>query len=69
MSRLLVSAFAAVGLAAAATASAGSAQAEEWSLAKAAEPYKGTEISAIFLDRPGYRAIIKLLPEFESATG
>ena len=45
------------------------AGAQEWSLEKAAEPYKGTEINVIFLDRPGYRAIIKLLPEFEQKTG
>lgn len=41
----------------------------EWSLEQAAAPYKGTEINVIFLDRPGYRAIIKLLPEFEKKTG
>jgi multiple sugar transport system substrate-binding protein len=40
-----------------------------WDIAKAAAPYKGTELSVLFLDRPGYRAIIKLLPEFEKATG
>ncbi len=44
------------------------ANAEDW-LEKAAEPLKGTEINGIFLDRPGYRAIIKLLPEFEKKTG
>ncbi|MBC8130312.1 MAG: sugar ABC transporter substrate-binding protein [Rhizobiaceae bacterium] len=38
-------------------------------LEDAAAPLKGTEITGIFLDRPGYRAIIKLLPEFEAATG
>lgn len=38
-------------------------------LEDAAKPLAGTEISGIFLDRPGYRAIIKLLPEFEKATG
>ena len=41
----------------------------EWAIEKAAAPYKGTEINVIFLDRPGYRAIIKLLPEFEKKTG
>src|SRR5579871_4103992 len=41
----------------------------EWALEKAAAPYKGTTLNVIFLDRPGYRAIIKLLPEFEKATG
>lgn len=40
----------------------------DW-LEDAAAPLKGTEISGIFLDRPGYRAIIKLLPEFEQKTG
>jgi multiple sugar transport system substrate-binding protein len=41
----------------------------EWAIDKAAAPYSGTEINAIFLDRPGYRAVIKLLPEFEKKTG
>jgi multiple sugar transport system substrate-binding protein len=41
----------------------------EWDIAKAAAPYKGTQLNVIFLDRPGYRAIIKLLPEFEQKTG
>jgi multiple sugar transport system substrate-binding protein len=45
------------------------ASAQEWSLEKAAAPYKGTQLNVIFLDRPGYRAIIKLLPEFEQKTG
>ena len=40
----------------------------DW-LETAAKPLKGTEISGVFLDRPGYRAIIKLLPEFEKKTG
>jgi multiple sugar transport system substrate-binding protein len=40
-----------------------------WSLAEAAKDYKGTEISVTFLDRPGYRAAIKMLPEFEKTTG
>jgi len=40
-----------------------------WSLEEAAKPYKGTELSVIFLDRPGYRAIEKMLPEFEQKTG
>lgn len=51
------------------TATAGSALAQDWTLEGAAEPYAGTTIDAIFLDRPGYRAIIELLPEFEEATG
>jgi multiple sugar transport system substrate-binding protein len=40
-----------------------------WDIEKAAAPYKGTELNVIFLDRPGYRAVIKLLPEFEKRTG
>lgn len=43
--------------------------AAEWDIGKAAAPFKGTQLNVIFLDRPGYRAIIKLLPEFEKATG
>ena len=45
------------------------ARAENWDIAKAAAPYKGTELHVIFLDRPGYRAIEKLLPDFEKQTG
>lgn len=41
----------------------------EWSLAKAAEPYRGTTIKASFLPRPGYDAAIELIPEFEEITG
>src|SRR5258707_14080334 len=40
-----------------------------WSLEEAAKPYSGTEVSVIFLERPGYHAIIKLLPDFEEGTG
>ncbi len=57
----------AVGLAAAGGVTA--AHAQGWDIAKAAAPYKGTQLHMIFLDRPGYRAIIKLLPEFEKQTG
>ncbi|MFN3577048.1 MAG: ABC transporter substrate-binding protein, partial [Tabrizicola sp.] len=46
---------------------AGAAQA--WSLEEAAKPYAGTELEVLFLDRPGYNAAIKMLPEFEAATG
>jgi multiple sugar transport system substrate-binding protein len=54
----------------AASASIGSTLAHaEWAIDKAAAPYSGTQINAIFLDRPGYRAVIKLLPEFEKKTG
>lgn len=41
----------------------------EWSLAKAAEPYRGVTITASFLPRPGYEAAISLIPEFEKQTG
>ena len=45
------------------------AGAQDWSLEEAAAPYEGTQIKAIFLDRPGYRAAIELIPQFEEATG
>ncbi|MFK7602330.1 ABC transporter substrate-binding protein [Deinococcus sp. SM5_A1] len=48
---------------------AASAQAQSWSLAKAAAPYKGTTVKAIFLDRPGYKAAAALIPQFEKETG
>ena len=41
----------------------------EWSLAEAAKPFAGTSINCVFLDRPGYRAAIELIPEFEEQTG
>lgn len=70
MKRLLQAGVCALALAAGAAAfTATPAAAEGWDIAKAAAPYKGTELSVIFLDRPGYRAIIKLLPEFEKKTG
>src|ERR1700756_11348 len=50
-------------------ASVGLSGAQAWSLEDAAKDYKGTEIKVIFLDRPGYRAAIKMLPEFEQKTG
>jgi multiple sugar transport system substrate-binding protein len=59
----------AASVAALALLAAGPAAAQEWSLEKAAAPYKGTQLNVVFLDRPGYRAIIKLLPEFEKRTG
>ena len=65
MKTLLLSGVAGLSLA---VATAGSAQAD-WDLATAASPYSGTQIDAIFLDRPGYRAIIELLPAFEEQTG
>jgi multiple sugar transport system substrate-binding protein len=42
--------------------SLGSSFAQAWSLEEASKDYKGTEIKVIFLDRPGYRATIKMLP-------
>lgn len=47
----------------------GAGAAQAWTLEEASAPYKGTEIKAIFLDRPGYAAAIKLLPQFEKKTG
>jgi multiple sugar transport system substrate-binding protein len=47
----------------------GNTAAQAWSLEEAAKPYAGTEISVIFLDRPGYRAITSMLPDFEKRTG
>ncbi len=47
----------------------GLSSAQAWSLEEAAKDYKGTEIKVIFLDRPGYRAAIEMLPEFEQKTG
>ncbi len=44
-------------------------EAGAWTLEEAAAPYSGTTINALFLDRPGYRAAMALLPEFEEATG
>ena len=43
--------------------------AQAWSLEEAAKDYKGTEVKVTFLDRPGYRAAIEMLPEFEKLTG
>jgi multiple sugar transport system substrate-binding protein len=43
--------------------------ARAWSLARAAQPYRGMTIRASFLPRPGYEAAIAMLPEFERATG
>ncbi|MBI5068059.1 MAG: extracellular solute-binding protein [Deltaproteobacteria bacterium] len=58
------------------TARAGSARpsdaappAAPWSLAAAAQPYRGLTITASFLPRPGYEAAIALIPEFERVTG
>lgn len=45
------------------------ANAMAWTLKDAAAPYSGTTINAIFLDRPGYKAAAKLIPQFEQETG
>ena len=58
----------ALALAASAVLTAGG-QANAWTLEEAAKPYAGTELEVLFLDRPGYNAAIKMLPEFEAATG
>jgi len=42
---------------------------EAWSYAKAAEPYRGTTINCFFLERPGYKAAERLIPQFEQETG
>lgn len=60
---------AAIMLLASAAATSPAARAETWDIAKAAAPYKGTKLNVVFLDRPGYRAMITLLPEFEKQTG
>jgi len=43
--------------------------ASAWSLKEAAAPYSGTEVNVLFLDRPGYNAALKMIPEFEAETG
>jgi multiple sugar transport system substrate-binding protein len=58
----------ALALAASAVLTVGG-QAKAWTLEEAAKPYAGTELEVLFLDRPGYNAAIKMLPEFEAATG
>ena len=58
----------ALALAASAVLTAGG-QAQAWTLEEAAKPYAGTELEVLFLDRPGYNAAIKMLPDFEAATG
>ena len=58
----------ALALAASAVFTAGG-QAQAWTLEEAAKPYAGTVLDVLFLDRPGYNAAIKMLPEFEAATG
>lgn len=69
MKRPLLAAVGAAALGFAALTAIPSAKAADWSLETAAVPFKGTQLNVIFLDRPGYRAIIKLLPDFEKRTG
>ncbi|WP_244491088.1 ABC transporter substrate-binding protein [Paramesorhizobium deserti] len=68
MRKFLYSSLSALALMAGAASLPSTALAEDW-LETAAKPYEGSEINVIFLDRPGYRAIIELLPEFEKKTG
>eukprot|EP01037_Dinobryon_pediforme_P032986 gene32986-38228_t len=69
MRKFLLTTLSAIAIATSAVGIASSPAQAAWDIAKAAAPFKGTEINVIFLDRPGYRAVIKLLPEFEKATG
>jgi multiple sugar transport system substrate-binding protein len=69
MKKWLLATLSAIAISAGAAVAGPTAAEAAWDIAKAAAPYKGTELSVLFLDRPGYRAIIKLLPEFEKATG
>lgn len=69
MKKLLLVALSAAVITAFGTTALPAAAQTPWAIDKAAAPYKGTRIKVLFLDRPGYRAIIKLLPEFEKQTG
>ena len=69
MKKLMTAAASAVALTAGCMTLATVPAQAEWAIEKAAAPYKGTQLNVIFLDRPGYRAVIKLLPEFEKRTG
>ena len=69
MRKFLLTTLSAIAIATSAVGLASLPAHAAWDIAKAAAPFKGTEINVIFLDRPGYRAVIKLLPEFEKATG
>lgn len=40
-----------------------------WTLAAAAEPYRGQSINCFFLERPGYKAAEAMIPAFEEITG
>ena len=69
MKKLLLAAISALALTAGSVTLTTAPASAAWDIAKAAAPFKGTQLNVIFLDRPGYRAVIKLLPEFEKATG
>ena len=69
MRKYMYAAFSALALAAGSLTLAHAPAEAAWDLAKVAAPFKGTQLNVIFLDRPGYRAVIKLLPEFEKQTG
>ncbi len=58
-----------VAIAAAAVVLVGANRADAWSLSEAAQPYKGTTITVVGLDRPSYKAAQALTPQFEKATG
>lgn len=45
------------------------AVAQDWSLEAAAEPYRGTTIDVVFLQRPGYAAAREMLTDFTERTG
>jgi multiple sugar transport system substrate-binding protein len=47
----------------------GPALAQDWSLEKAAEPYRGTTVDVVFLQRPGYEAAKQMLQDFTERTG
>jgi multiple sugar transport system substrate-binding protein len=69
MKNKLLAAISAIAIATGASMLAPAPASAQWAIEKAAAPYKGTQLNVIFLDRPGYRAVIKLLPEFEKKTG
>lgn len=58
-----------LGATALVTLLAASDDARAWTLKEAAEPYSGTTVKALFLDRPGYAAAIEMIPQFEEETG
>lgn len=60
---------AAVALLSATATFVAASNAAAWTLKEAAAPYAGTTVSAIFLDRPGYKAAEALIPQFEKETG